>query len=329
LQGKYLIHDFSGSTFNVSLVEAHGNQISVLHQASVQQLGERDFHHVLLRIIGEKFQAKTGDEFDTVDCNFTRLDIESTLSTLILRPTVMIRLTSGKHGPWPIEVSRDEFEAGIAHLVTQAEMACEHVMRCGKDDPAQHTKPSEIRDVFMIGKASRVPALQASVERLFRKKPIIQEPDQAIANGAAIYAVLKSNHSLLNALQLRSLDALKVSLKAPHYFGLAFTDWLTGETYNRTIIPKGTSLPVRRTFRTQADARGHLPTIRLTQSSIEEKNVEFVTTIWSGNVAPTAPHADIELIFAYDENGTMCFSVTEVATGNTTIVDLRPVSDER
>ena len=324
LDGKYLVYDFGGGTFEVTLFEAHGNNITVLYQDGLQQLGAKDIDQALLKIIGVKFRAKTGGNFDNIDCNFDKLSLQSCTHTLSTRRSVQIRLVSGKHGPIAIEVSRDEFEAGISHLVSQTEMACENVLRCGKDDPAQYVKKSEINEIFMSGGTSRVPAMQASVERLFGKKPKVKNPDQAIAMGAAIYAAYKSSEGTLNATQARAIAQVDVYDIAPHFFGLIYTNWLTGEARNITVIRKGERLPFKRTYKVNADRRGYLPKICLTQSAIEEPNPEFVTTIWSGELQRYVPNGEVDLVFSYNEYGVMCFSVTEVATGKYTKVDLSP-----
>jgi len=324
LNGKYLICDLSAGTFYVTLCQAHGNNISVLYQDGVQQLGGKDLDNALLKIIGEKFRAKTCDEFDAVDCNFDKLAVESNKHTLSIRPYVHIRLVSGKHGPIPIEVSRDEFESAIAHLIAQIEMACENVLRCGSDDPFKQVMKHEIREVFMSGDIARIPAMQAAMERLVGRKPKVNNPDQAVALGAAIYSAHKTRPDSLNAFQARSIANIDVSLIAPHFFGLISTNWLTRESTNISIIRKGERLPLSRTYKVNADPRGYLPTISLTQSAIEEKNPEYVTKIWEGELHRCAPNAEVDLIFSYDVHGTMNFSVTEVATGKYTQVELKP-----
>ena len=323
LDGKYLIYDFGGGTFEVTLIEAHGNNITVLYQDGVQ-LGAKDLDHALLKIIGVKFRAKTGGKFDAVDCNFGKWAVESAKLTLTSKDKTSIRLTSGKFGPVAIELSRSEFEAGISHLITEVEIACENVLRCGKEDQALHVKKSEIKEIFMAGEISRVPAIQASILRLFGKKPKVKNPAEAGAMGAAIYAAHKASSGTLNALQARSIEESEFHAIAPHFFGLIYTNWLTGEARNITVIRKGVKIPFKRTYKVNADPRGYLPTICLTQSAVEEDNAEFVTTIWAGELHRCAPNAEIDLVFSYDKNGTMCFSVTEVATGKYTKVDLRP-----
>jgi molecular chaperone DnaK len=324
LDGKYLVYDFGGGTFDVTLVEAHGNNISVLYQDGVQQLGGKDLDNALLKIIGEKFRAKTGDEFDAVDCNFDKLSVERAKNTLSSLTAVQIRLVSGKHGPIAIEASRDEFEAGISHLVSQAEMACENVLRCGKDDPSQHVKKSDIKEIFMAGGTSRVPAMQASVERLFGKKPKVKNPEQAVAMGAAIYAAHKTSVSSLNTLQNKGASKVTISLFAPHFYGIIYTNWLTGESTNLTVIRKGEKIPVNRTFKIKADARGYSPAISLTQSAIEETDPDFVSIIWSGEIQCGRPNAEIELSLSYDAHGIMGCAATDLTSGKRFQVDMHP-----
>ena len=324
LDGKYLIYYFGGGTFEVTLFEAYGNNITVLYQDGVLQLGAKDLDHSLLKIISVKFRAKTGGKFDAVDCNFGKWAVESAKLTLTSSDKTSIRLTSGKFGPVAIELSRSEFEAGISHLITQVEIACENVLRCGKEDQALHVKKSEIKEIFMAGEISRVPAIQASILRLFGKKPKVKNPAEAIAMGAAIYGARKASTGTLNTLQARSVADIEFYDIAPHFYGLIYTNWLTGEARNITVIRKGERLPFKRIYKVNADQRGYLPTICLTQSAIEEANADFVTTIWEGELHRCAPNAEIDLLFSYNEYGVMCFSVTEVATGKCTEVDLSP-----
>lgn len=324
LDGKYLVYDFGGGSFDVTLFEALGKNITVLYHEGVQMLGEKDLHHALLKIVGVKFRAKTGEKFAAVDCNFDKYALESNTKSLSTRTSVQIRLVSAKFGPIGIEVSRNEFEAGISHLITQVEIACENVLRCGKENQSLHVKKSEINEIFMTGEISRVTAMQNSVERLFGKKPKVKNPAEAIALGAAIYGARKASNGTLNTLQSRSIEELEFHAISPQFFGLIYTNWLTGEARNITIIRKGVNLPFKRTYKVNADRRGYLPTICLTQSAVEEDNADFVTTIWAGDLHRCAPNAEVDLIFSYDKNGTMGFSVTEVATGKCTKVDLRP-----
>ena len=142
--------------------------------------------------------------------------------------------------------------------------------------------------------------------------------------GAAIYGALKQSGGTLNCLQSQSITDVDITDVSPHFFGLIYTNWLTGEARTIMVIRKGERLPFKRTYKVNADRRGYLPTICLTQSAIEEPNPEFVTTIWSGELQRYVPNGEVDLVFSYNKYGVMCFSVTEVATGKCTKVDLSP-----
>jgi len=324
LDGKYLVYDLSGGTFDVTLFEAHGKMVNVINQDGIQQLGSKDLDNALLKVIAVKFRAKTGDEFNAIDCHFDKLAVQNIKETLSTKDKTSIRLVSAKHGPVSLDFYRREFEDSIAHLIAQVELACENVLKCGSPDPFKQIMKHEIREVFMAGEIARIPAMQASIERLFGRKPKVKNPDQAVAMGAAIYGAHKQSVETLNTFQARSIADVDVTDVSPHFFGLIYTDWLTGESRNITIIRKGERIPVKRTYKVNADRSGYLPTICLTQSAIEEPNPEFVTTIWSGELQRYVPNGEVDLVFSYNEYGVMCFSVTEVATGKYTKVDLSP-----
>lgn len=180
----------------------------------------------------------------------------------------------------------------------------------------------------MAGGTSRVPAMQASVERLFGKKPKVKNPDQAIAMGAAIYAAHKSSGGTLNTLQARAVADIDVSLIAPHFFGTSVLSEDGSGVYNDTVISKGTKLPCReeRTYYTVSDNQTKV-NCDVSQSAIEEKNCEFVTKIWEGSLElPSGRPAGqpIKVIYAYDLNGTMQCSFEDVKTAKVTKVDLKP-----
>ena len=313
LDGKYLIQVFNGDSLEVTLIEAQGTSIRILHRDGVLQLGEKDLDDSLHKIIGEKFRAKTGHVFDSLECCLTKFEIESSKNTLSVRHSVSIPLRSIKCGMVRVDVSRLEFESGISHLVSQAEMAWENVLRCGKDDPSHHVKKSDIKEIFMVGGISRVPAMQASVERLFGKKPKLKNPEQAIALGAAIYAAHKAGKEILNATQLASLRDFKVNPVAPHFIGTSAMEPDGSGVFNDTVIAKGTPLPckVERTYYTTTHNQAVVK-LDVTQSAIEERDPAFVTKVWEGALQlPRGCPAGypIKVTFSCDINGTISVDV--------------------
>ena len=134
LDGLYAVFDFGGGTFDVSLVRAKGMAVEVVFTEGVQRLGGKDFDAKLTALVADKFRAATGDELRPGDCEFGKADAEALKHRLSARETVRLPLRSSRHGRVAITVTRAEFEAAIAGLVAQAEMACEGVLlRAGLD----------------------------------------------------------------------------------------------------------------------------------------------------------------------------------------------------
>jgi molecular chaperone DnaK len=170
--------------------------------------------------------------------------------------------------------------------------------------------------------------MQASVERLFGKKPKVKNPAQAIAMGAAIYAAHTASGGTLNALQARSVADVEVGLIAPHFFGTSILEDDHSGVYNDIVITKGEKLPCRveKVYAVPNDNQTNVQ-CDVTQSAINERNLEFVTKIWEGGLAlpPGRPAGQpIKVIYAYDINGTMQCSFEDVKTGKVTKVDLKP-----
>jgi molecular chaperone DnaK (HSP70) len=318
LDGKYLIYDFGGVSFNVTLLEAHGREIKVLWHEGVQQLGGKDLDEALNKLIGEKFRTKTGDAFDAVDCNFTKLDTESAKHALSTRGKTAVRLVSAKHGPVAIVVTREEFESAISSLVSQAEMACENVLMCGHADSSRHVKKSEIKDVLMIGGTLCVPAMQRSMNRFLGKSPWIFS-SEAVALGTATYAAMKTPESLLNAEQKKALSnhGKVVRYFAPHFLGVTYRDPFMSSDRNETLIPKGEKIPCEAKLVVTSDSQGSLPNFSITQSGIEEQNPEYVTSIWTGSCDGFLPESEVEITIGYDENGVVNCCLRELKSSKT------------
>jgi molecular chaperone DnaK len=204
LNGTFLVYDMGGGTFDVTVVEVKGFDVRVIFSEGVARLGGADMDAAMLGIIGKKFAQQTGATFDRVDCNLSQLDIESPKHSLSTRDSTDIRPISQTHGPVKMTITRAEFEEAIRPLIQQAEKSCTDMLSANNIDR------SSLREVFMVGGTSRIPALQDSVQQLFGRKPIIREPDHAVARGVAIYAALKTDASKLTQLQRNAIGAVKV-----------------------------------------------------------------------------------------------------------------------
>ncbi len=312
LYGHYLIYDFGGGTFDATLIKATGRDIAVINQSGVHQLGGKDFDEALLKLVGKKFQEATGAGFDRIDCNFNDFDIQSAKRCLSTRTSTTLRLVSTTNGVVSIVVTREEYDKYTSHLIAQAEMACESALCPPKGTNHPRVKTSDIMDIFMVGDTCLTPAIQESVLRMFGKKPIIRNPSQVVAMGAAIFAALMARPEGMTPLQLRALEKIEAEPIAPYFFGTTVLDHESGRTRNLVVISKGEKLPCRisRTYFTAHDSQS---TIRcdMTQSADDTSEPDFTAVIFECSLTlpkNTPRGTPINVTFACDIEG--CASLT-------------------
>jgi molecular chaperone DnaK len=323
LNGTFLVYDMGGGTFDVTVVEVKGFDVRVIFSEGVARLGGADMDAAMLGIIGQKFAQQTGATFDRVDCNLSQLDIESPKHSLSTRDSTDIRPISQTQGPVKMTITRAEFEEAIRPLIRQAEKACTDMLAANGIDR------SSLREVFMVGGTSRIPALQESVQQLFGRKPIIREPDHAVARGVAIYAALKTDPAKLTHLQRNAIGAIKVIDITPHYFGIGLHEpYSATATFNRVLIDKGLPVPysiVKRLHTSEGENKKGIQLI-ITQSPRAERDITKVKVLHSKHVSinPRGEAGEpIEVTFSYDANGMMECILHEIGTGKKTQLNLQ------
>ena len=176
-----------------------------------------------------------------------------------------------------------------------------------------------------------MPCIQKSVEKVFKKEPkMVGNPDEAVALGAALYVAYKADPSTLNPLQKKAIAQVNISEVTAKFFG---TSVLTNDkekdtviSENDTVIKKGEKLPcsVEKTYYTMADNQTYIR-CDFNESYREESDLEFVTTIWEGELQlpEGRPRGqEIEVTFSYDENQIMKCSFLDVGSKKSTEVDL-------
>jgi len=323
LSGTFLVYDMGGGTFDVTVVEVKGHHVRVILSEGVDRLGGVDMDAAMLGIIGKKFKQLTGGDFDRIDCSFTQLEVESPKHSLSTRDSTEFRVVSNQHGPLKITITRAEFEDAIRPLIQKAEKACLDMLSANNIDRAT------LQEVFMVGGTSRIPALQQSVQKLFGRKPIIREPDHAVARGVAIYAALKTDPAKLTHLQRNAIGAVKVIEITPHYFGIALHEPHSSTAmFNRVLIDKGLPVPysiVKRFHTSEGENRTGIRLI-ITQGPRSERDITKVKVLHDKHV-PINPQGNvgeqIEVTFSYDGNGVMECLLHELATGKKTRLNLQ------
>ena len=188
----------------------------------------------------------------------------------------------------------------------------------------------------MVGGSTRIPAVQDSIKKVFgRESKLFGNPDESVALGAAIYAAYKSDSQNLNPLQKQAISKLSMSEAAPHYFGtLTMAESGAGmlEEQNSIIISKDEKIPCSMTesYYTLSDNQT-IVKCKVTQSSVEETDPNFVSIIWEGDLGIQGGRPagqEIKVTYSYTEDGKMRASFLDVGSGNSKDIDLSIKNDD-
>lgn len=316
LRGKYLIYDFGGGTFDATILEVDGDDIKVITSMGVQRLGGKDLDEKLIVLIGQKYTKLTGSAFDPnetlKDIQLCRWDIEQLKHTLSVRDKASVALRSNVHGMMRTEVTRNEFEAAISTLITQAELAVDTALDNAK------LKASDLAGVFLAGGSTLVPSVARSVERHLGIKPISRDPVGSVALGACLYSAIR-NKGKLSGVQTVAVGSKKVQDVTPHFFGTTYRERDTGKLMVETIIPKDQPLPCTETKSfSRGRHHGDYVVVSVTQAAEEQSDPDFVQIIWKGQLTGlplVTEDTEIKVTYSYDTNGIMQCRVVDVLSG--------------
>jgi molecular chaperone DnaK len=281
----------------------------------VQKLGGDDFDVILQKIVKKKFKDEHGEKLEEQD--YTKTDAEEDKKSLSKREKVNVR--SNKKN---IKVTRAEFEEKISTLVSQSEMLCETILS------DQNIAAEDLQEVFLVGGSTRIPLVEKTVERVFKKKPTKSiNVDEAVVLGASLYAAYKGDQSKLSPPQKASIDKISVTDVCPLFFGtLALTPEKKKEV--SVIIEKNTPRPcsVTKSFYTVYEGQEGIDCV-ITSSSSNETDPKFVTIEKEADLKlpPDRPAGqEIQVTYSFDDNGLMQASFKDVESGKGRDLEISP-----
>ena len=185
---KIAVFDLGGGTFDISILELGDGVFEVKSTNGDTHLGGDDFDHVIIDWLAEEFKAEEGIDLREDPMALQRLkeaaekakiELSSTTSSEINLPYIMPVNGVPKH--LVKTLTRAKFEQ-LADRLIQAT-----VEPCRKAMSDAGLSNSEIDEVILVGGSSRIPAVQAMVEKIFGKAPSKGvNPDEVVAIGAAI-----------------------------------------------------------------------------------------------------------------------------------------------
>jgi molecular chaperone HscC len=303
-EGKYLIFDLGGGTFDVSILDKYEGIMEIRATTGDSGLGGDDFTAAVERMIAARGKLE-----------LKRLDLVDQARIRRAAEQLKINLSAAHEAPFALLIGKSKYEGSITREAFETE--CSDLLRRLRAPTERaivdaRLKPDSFDAVVLVGGATRLPMVRSLVARMFGRLPLVSiDPDTTVALGAAVQAGLVHRDGALKDVVMTDV--------CPFTLGVVATDASNPKqmtNFVRAIIERNAVVPISRKMRlcTLEDNQTNLPVMVFQGENLRpEANIHLGTIPLTVQPKPKGEEC-VDIQFTYDINGALEVEVEVVST---------------